>query len=241
MGEKERITVDPWLEKFSQSLDQITGVDMRKEIMKGSEILSPIPRCPFFASFPIDYENRIRTIDWTKEAMEKLDASVDEDRRIEVMTRCACQFPKSLLKNIREVYEENRDVEEVHHLLKNQFLDGLKRTLKDETLFRKIRGWGWGVAGVKEEERIIATKIPFEREKYFKTTDPTKKRYHYCHCARIREIHKMEGKNVSTTFCYCGGGFYKGIWEEILQKQVKVKILKSLLKGDDVCSFEIIL
>ena len=42
-------------------------------------------------------------------------------------------------------------------------------------------------------------------------------------------------------FCYCGAGFYKGIWEEIIQEEVKVEVLESVLKGDDVCKIAIYL
>lgn len=239
MAEREKAQQDIWLERFSDNLDRIIGADGRREIMKGSDILLPISRCPFFASFPIDYENRIQTIDWTKNAMKKLDETVVEDEKIEILTSCACHFPKSLLKEIRKTYEETKDVDKAHAMLQNQFIEGLKRSIKDEALIKKIQDRGWGVAGVKKGNTIVATKMPFEREKYFSSFDPVKKRYHYCHCARIREIYKMQKENISFTYCYCGAGFYKGIWEEILQKPVKVKIIESLLKGDDVCKIAI--
>ena len=35
--------------------------------------------------------------------------------------------------------------------------------------------------------------------------------------------------------------FFKGIWEEIWQHPVQIKFLKSIIKGDDLYQFEIIL
>ena len=40
-------------------------------------------------------------------------------------------------------------------------------------------------------------------------------------------------------FCYCGAGYYKNIWEIILQKPVEVTLTKSVLRGDDVCRVEV--
>ena len=48
-------------------------------------------------------------------------------------------------------------------------------------------------------------------------------------------------ETIPVIYCYCGAGFYTGIWEEILQKPVKVEVLESVLKGDDVCTFAIYL
>jgi len=51
---------------------------------------------------------------------------------------------------------------------------------------------------------------------------------------------KMNVK-ISPTYCYCGAGFYKDIWEEILQHPVEVEVMESVLKGDDVCKIAIYL
>lgn len=68
--------------------------------------------------------------------------------------------------------------------------------------------------------------------------DPQEKRQYYCHCPRVRDALKT-GVTISATYCYCGAGFYKGIWEEILQEPVEVEVLKSVLKGDQVCTIAV--
>jgi len=40
-----------------------------------------------------------------------LDSLVDEKMRIDIMTGCACQYPKSNLKEIRKTYEETKDID----------------------------------------------------------------------------------------------------------------------------------
>jgi len=40
-------------------------------------------------------------------------------------------------------------------------------------------------------------------------------------------------------YCYCGAGFYKGIWETILREPVRVEVLESVMHGGDVCKIAI--
>jgi len=53
--------------------------------------------------------------------------------------------------------------------------------------------------------------MPFQFHGFFEATDPKERRYMYCHCPRVRELIRMGGEPFSTTYCYCGAGFYKGI------------------------------
>lgn len=216
-----------WLEKFSRSLE-MAGEGIKKEIMKGSEDLS-------------DNSSREQIISWSKEAIKKMDSLVDEKKRIDIMTACACQYPQSDLQEIREVYEETKDIDLVHQMLHKQFVSFLKNGLKlNDECIREIVDSGWGLAGIKKGNTIIATKIPKSGYliEYMKEKDPEKKRQLYCHCPRVRDAVKS-GIKISSTYCYCGAGFYRGIWEYILQKPVTVEVLQSVLDGDDVCRIAI--
>ena len=112
----------------------------------------------------------------------------------------------------------------------------------DEPLVERIVAMGWGLAGRLEGDRVIATKIPKSGYllDYLQETDPEKKRQYYCHCPRVRDVLRG-GETISTTYCYCGAGFYKGIWQEILQRSVEVEVLESVLQGDAVCKIAIYL
>jgi hypothetical protein len=180
-------------------------------------------------------------VDWIKEAMERLDTLVDEKKRIEIMTGCACQYPQTDLDEIRIAYQKSKDLELVHQMLLEKFILFLRDSLKlVDPVIDDIVQRGWGLAGVKKGNTIIATKIPKSTNliEYLKETDPKKKRAMYCHCPLIRE---SIGSNVkiSPTYCYCGAGFYKGIWEYILGRKVKVEVLESVLHGGDVCKIAI--
>jgi hypothetical protein len=217
-----------WISKFSNCLDEIAGSTIRRKILKGGEKLSS-------DSSPDEI------IEWTRQAMDHLDALVDKNKRIEIMTGCACRYPESDLKEIRKAYEETRNIDQVHGMLKEKFVSFLKNTLKlDDQLVKEIMNRGWGLAGVKKGNTILATKIPKSSNliEYMNETDPVKRRALYCHCPRIRDAIESQIK-ISPTYCYCGAGFYKAIWEYILQKPVKVELLESVLRGDDVCKIAI--
>lgn len=219
-----------WLVKFSNSLDEIVGGEIRKRVMNGNEGLS-------------SHSSRKEVIAWSQGAMERLDSLVDQEGRRAIMTRCACQYPKSDLQRIRKAYEETKDIDLVHNMLQEQFELSLKNSLNlDEELIEEIVGRGWGLAGVKGSNTIIATKIPKSGNLvlYMKETDPEKKRQYYCHCPRVRDVIKSS-ETISPTYCYCGAGYYKGIWEEILQEPIEVEVLESVIKGDEVCKIAIYL
>jgi hypothetical protein len=196
--------------------------------MKGSDGLS-------------SHSSREEVIAWSKEAMERLDALVEEKDRKEIMTGCACQYPKSDLREIRRRYEITRDVDLVHRMLQAQFEAFLKDSLQlSDKLIEEIVSRGWGLAGVKKGNTIIATKIPKSGYliEYMNEADPERRRQYYCHCPRIREV-LQTSETISPTYCYCGAGFYKGIWEEILQRYVEVEVLETVLKGDEVCKIAV--
>ena len=94
-----------------------------------------------------------------------------------------------------------------------------------------------------QADAIIATKIPKSGYlgEYLAERDPDKKRALYCHCPRVRSILATRDVVLSPTYCYCGGGFYKGIWEEILGRDIRVELLKTVMQGDDVCQFKVVL
>lgn len=217
-----------WLAKLSRSLDDIVDNTTRDGIMAGSEVLS-------------DGSARQQVIDWSKQAMDRMDESIDEAKRIAIMTRCACQYPKADLQEIKRKYQTTQDIDLVHNMLQEKFVSFLKHKLQlDDDVVDELVNRGMGLAGKRQGNTIIATKIPKSGYilEYLAAKDPVNKRAIYCHCPRIRDALKANIE-ISATYCYCGAGYYKGIWEEILQRPVKVELLESVLKGDDACKIAI--
>lgn len=217
-----------WLDKFGECIEAAGGADARRQIMDGSHILSSdTPRTEIIA--------------WTQGAIQRLETLMDEGQQKQIMTGCACQYPKESLQEMRRAYAETSDIRLVHQMLRDQFQSFLQHNLKlSNEMTADILARGWGAAGILEEDRIVATKIPKSGNllAYMQETDPKKQRALYCHCPRIREILKSNEK-LSDTYCYCGAGFYKGMWEEILQQPLEVELLQSVLRGDPVCQVAI--
>jgi predicted hydrocarbon binding protein len=217
-----------WLGKFSRCLDEVAGGTVREQVMEGSEALDA-------------QSSREEVISWSRRAMERLEALVDEDKQRQVMTGCACQYPKSGLQDVRKAYEESGDIELAHRMLQERFESFLRDSLElSDVHFQKVVRRGWGLAGIIEGDTIFATKIPKSGYlvQYLEETDPERRRQIYCHCPRIRDVLESS-ETISATYCYCGAGYYRGIWEEILQQPVEVEVVESVLKGDEVCRIAI--
>lgn len=158
----------------------------------------------------------------------------------EIMTGCACTISKETIKPLREDYRKNKDLKRTHSLLLNTFRDFIKKykDLSDEQV-NMILEEGMGMAGILEGETVIATKIPKQFHEYYKTKDPGKKKFYYCHCPMIRDGFLTGEEMPEADFCLCGAGFYKDLWEYILDRNVNVSIQESLLSGSEKCKIKI--
>lgn len=217
-----------WLHKLSGCLEKRAGPAVREKVMAGAENLT-------------DASDRTEIIFWTQRAMERLESALDAKTAQAVMTGCACRYPVEALAAAKKAYRQTGDLDRVHGMLQDQFEAFLRGTLHlEESLVDEVIGRGWGLAGVKEGNKIIATKIPKSGflAAYLQESDPAKRREIYCHCPRVRDALKL-GESLPAVYCYCGAGFYRGIWEEILDRPVEVELLKSVLQGDEVCSVAI--
>ena len=217
-----------WLAKLSHCLGAQAGEDALQAVMQGSEELS-------------SRSSREEVITWSRNAMKRLQETVDADKAQEIMAGCACHYPMGALQEIREVYRATGSVDAAHREIQTRFETVLRDTLGlGDDLVDQVVSQGWGSAGVKQGDTIVATKIPKSGNlvAYLHEDDPERRRRLYCHCPRIRDM-LSTSETIPPIYCYCGAGFYKGIWEEILQQPVRVEVLKSVLAGDEVCTIAI--
>ena len=153
---------------------------------------------------------------WIKDAIERLDELAGDEQKYDILSCCAHDFSKKRIAELQAIYSKSRDLDEVINAMH-----------KDTAWYEKPR---------REGKTIHVKKIPFDAKNYKTATDPEEKRKYYCHCAMVRS-HLNAG--ISSTFCYCGAGWYRQQWEGILGKPVRVEIRKSLLKGDTTCEFAV--
>ncbi len=214
--------------------------DFEKQWLRKLEIgLQKIGREDLFEKASRSHQENIG---WSERLMILLNGELNKDEVIDVMCGCACLAPKDYLIILRDEYQTTNDIKFVHQLLQQYYIKTIKtyKDLNDEQL-KYIIDNDMGMAGKLEGNTITAVKIPKDFHEYFQTDDRDKKRYHYCHCPRIREELKSNNKPVDKNYCYCGAGFYRDIWEYVLQRPVKVRIVESLLQGNEHCKIKIYL
>ncbi len=153
--------------------------------------------------------------EWTTGAVRKLDAAATEDQKYEILSCCADKFPVQRIEYLRSVYLRNRSVDEVLEVME-----------ADRHWYARPR---------REGNQIIETKQPCDPEGHKNAKTDAERRKCACFCSLIRE--RLEG--VPPSYCYCGAGWYRQLWEQVLGVPVRIEIRKSLVRGDDVCQFAI--
>jgi effector-binding domain-containing protein len=158
---------------------------------------------------------RQERVEWVQGALERLDALTTEKQRFEILSRCAHVFSPKRIERLRAIYEQNQDV--------------------DEVLAAMHEDPDWYEDPTRAGSIIHVTKVPRDAQRYEKAANEVEKRTHYCHCALVRN----NPREIPPTFCLCGAGWYRQIWEGVLGEPVQVEILSSLTRGDDTCQFAI--
>jgi hypothetical protein len=152
---------------------------------------------------------------WVKKAMDRLDARVaDEDIKIKIMTECSCQCYQEHIEEFKKEYRKHRDI---------------------DNLLEIMHGKVFLIKPVKDGDIVYVTKAPRFPEEYRKAKTFEEKKYFFCHCDHARAA---KGR-ISPTYCLCGAGWCKKIWEGALERPIKVDILRSVLRGDDICRFAV--
>jgi len=200
-----------WLDRLSKGLDRFAGSAAKQDVMAGSQELAG--NC-----------GAGQRAEWIKGAMERLDAVVaDQETRSNIMTPCAHRFPDWRIQQMRAEYERMSNIDQLLVIMRPD---------------QSVGGLSWYEHPERVGDTIYVTKDPFYPEKYLQATDDAEKRSWYCHCGLVRGAVRAEEK-ISPTHCYCGAGWYRQLWEGILGKPVTVEVRRSVLQGDDCCSFAI--
>lgn len=152
--------------------------------------------------------------DWVRGAMARLDREVpDEASRYEIMARCSCGCVDSdTIAKLRKLWQETEDI---------------------DRLLDAMYGNPFLVRPIRNGDEVIFTKIPFDQEGYAVADTAFEKQYCYCHCDWVRG----SSGDLSPTHCFCSAGWYKNMMEKIMERSVTVRLVKSVLQGDEVCQF----
>ena len=200
-----------WSDKLGEGVERYAGKAARKKVLAGREMLGASP-------------DPMAVAKWVSGAITKLDELNDEDTNREILYVCSDKFPSDKVEALRDLYLESGSVDALFAVMD------------------KDRSW-YGLSyyeSPKRKGRVIhVTKIPFNPKGCEDAADELERRYHYCHCPLVKELIRHPEQKISRTFCYCSSGWYRSLWEGILGEPVRVDVVKTVLQGDDRCSFVI--
>jgi effector-binding domain-containing protein len=160
-------------------------------------------------------------ITWIQSAIDRLDTLTDdEEKKCQVVSHCAHVFPQERIEHLRAIYQHS------------EFDDILREMYTDDFWYEKP---------VRRGNVIYMRKNPYDPEGYEKAAAPAERRRAYCHCAFVHPYLDEIPSKLSPTFCYCGAGWYRRLWEGILGQPVKIEHVETLLRGNDQCTLTITL
>ena len=184
------------LVSLEKNVEAVAGEAVSKKVMEDSDGIT-------------EKTDRTKIAKWVRGAMERLDAMVNEETKIQIMENCG--------HNCADV---NKKVIERAKLRRKKF----KST--DQFLEAEQKKPMTGTRLVREGNVLFQFYTP----KAF--TRPMR-----CYCGLLRGL--PDRATVSKTYCHCSKGFVKKFWESVLEKSVKVDLIQSAVSGADECEFAI--
>ena len=158
---------------------------------------------------------------WIQEAIARLDTLTDnEQKKCQVVSHCAHVFPQERIELLREIYARGEFDDILHEMYKDHF---------------------WYEKPIRRGNVLYMRKNPYDPEGYEKAVTPAERRKAYCHCSFVHPYLGKTPSKLSATFCFCGAGWYRRLWEGILGQPVKIEHVETLLRGNDQCTFTITL
>lgn len=187
---------------------------------------------------------------FTKIVMRRLEETLGEDKTIELLAPCLHGRPLEGAKKDREDLLRLGDIDEFLALKHQEFVERVQQHQRDGTLeyaqyvddavVNYVKNTLTIAPGIRDGDKVISTKIPYQTLKYLNADNDRMKRYYYCHCAWVRGAIKTGDEHeISPNFCHCSAGFTKMYWDVVFDQTIKIKPIETVLKGDLTCKFAI--
>ena len=185
----------------------------------------------------------------TREIVKRMEKILDPSDCKKILADVAHGLPRDFRKGEREKFLEAGSIDDYLKQKRRNAIAELEKHRDHGSLFYNqyisdevvefVKGRPDVLSGEKRGNTIYHTKIPYMVQEFLGETDKRMKRYYACHCAWARESILDDEVDVSANFCHCSGGFTKQPWEAALDQPLEYKMVKSVLQGDDECSFVI--
>jgi hypothetical protein len=222
----------PAMDTLSDRIADWYGEAVRKEIFHGIEI-PPLGARP---------EKKPQV---TKLVMKRLEEKLGEEKTIR-----PCLHGGSPVGTDKKKFQELKDLDQFLTLKRQDFLSEVEQhkndgtamfaQLVDDEVLKYVKTIPTMGAGVRSDDKIIITKVPYQIKRFLTVDSNHMKRYYWCYCPWVRgAIKDGTEQEISPNFCYCSGGFFKLYWDEIFNQPINVEPLQTALRGDLVCKFAI--
>jgi hypothetical protein len=186
--------------------------------------------------------------DFTKIVMKRLEEQVGEEKIVELLSPCLHGRPEEL--QARQDLLRLNDIDEFLVLKHQEVIERFRKhkqngTLEwaqyvDEDVVVYVENTPTISPGIREGDKIIQTKVPFQIKAMLATENPQLKRYYVCYCPWVRGAIKDGTENeISTNFCYCSAGFTKKYWDFVFGQPVTVQPIETALTGALHCKFAV--
>jgi len=185
----------------------------------------------------------------TREVLEKMERTLNPSECRKILADVAHGLPRDFRKGEREKFLKAGSVDAYLKQKRESAIAELEKHRDEGALFFNqyitdevvefVKSRPDVLSGERRGNTIYHTKIPYMVQEFLDTKDEKMKRYYACHCAWARESILDDDVDVSSDFCHCSGGFTKMPWEAALDQPLEYEMVKSVLKGDDECSFVI--
>lgn len=187
--------------------------------------------------------------EFTKIIMKKLEEKLGEAETIELLKPCLHGRPGSLEKD-REDFLKLNDIDEFLKVKKQETIERLQKhqeegTLEfaqyiDEEVINFIINTPAISPGIREGDKIITAKIPYQTKKHLQAKDKKSKGFYSCYCPWIRgAIKNGTKKELFFHFCYCSAGYTKKYWDVIFDQPTEVEPIETPLTGGLLCKFAV--
>lgn len=226
------------IENLSTRLIEEFGEELRNQIFEGVEM-------PPLGLHPKEKP------EYTKILIQRLEEKLGTDRCARFLNKGLRNRYEEARKPDRDLFLRCKNIDEFLEQRHKNFVAEIEACYNEGTLFftqeitkevlELVKNDPCIEVGVREGGKIIIKKIPHMAKEYLTETDESMKRYYYCHCPWIKQAFLESDRPVSPVFCNCSAGFYRAYWEIVFNQPVKVEVVRSLLQGDSVCTFQVYL
>jgi predicted hydrocarbon binding protein len=155
--------------------------------------------------------DKVKVAEWVKDAMDRLDKATGKKVRTQIMENCGYNCSAVNKGVIERAKARRKKYKTVDEFLKAEQLNPM--------------------TGTRLEKKGDVLHQFYTPRLY---TRPMR-----CYCSLLRSL--PEDQKVSLTYCHCSKGFVKKFWEGVLEREVKVEIIKSAVSGAMECEFAIYL